>query len=350
MINTRDLNGKESKNWWIQQLVLWVSVFIGYSYILSFSAPFPRYLIVNLAYVPLYMAAYYLLRYVQIPRLYQQRKVVLFVLSLFGSAALLFGIFLTAWVMGLGNALGNQGRIPFLDAEQILRIIVRFYSPAMVLLAWESHQESRKEQLRRQKLEKEKMESELKFLKAQINPHFLFNTLNNLYSFVVNDSPKAPDMILQLSGILDYLLYKSQQKTVHLYETLETIQHFIGLEQLRYGDRLQVNFQYGGNTSVPISPLILLSLVENAFKHGASGDIDRPRIHIDIQEAAGAIRCKVWNTKSPYRGELNDAYKEGIGLDNIKRQLRLLYPDAHDLSIQNNEHDFTVSLNIRPVS
>ncbi|MGB3585263.1 MAG: histidine kinase, partial [Tunicatimonas sp.] len=179
---------------------------------------------------------------------------------------------------------------------------------------------------------------------------FLFNTLNNLYSSVVNQSPRAPHMIMQLSGILDYVLYKSQNKEVLLSDEVKTIEHFLKLEQIRYGERLCVNFKTEGNMSVLISPLILLSIVENAFKHGASGDIDSPKIEIEIAEKNAAVFCKAWNTKSQYPGGINDAYKSGIGLTNIKRQLNLVYPDQHELVIDDLECSFSVLLSITPLA
>jgi len=242
----------------------------------------------------------------------------------------------------------DPNTIPWLTPGAYLLKTVRFYTPAMALLAWESHQERRRELERMQQLEKEKIATELKFLKAQINPHFLFNTLNNLYAYVINQSPKAPDIIIQLSAILDYVLYKSQHPTVSLKEEIETIEHFLKLEQIRYGDRLKVEYQTSGDTTLPISPLILLSIVENAFKHGASGDIDQPKIKVDIKEESSEIHCEVWNTKTKYEGELNDSYKKGIGLSNIKRQLNLIYPNNHELSIQDLRDSFSVNLTIKP--
>jgi len=199
-------------------------------------------------------------------------------------------------------------------------------------------------------VEEEKNKMELQVLKNQLNPHFLFNTLNNLYSFVVTKSPKAPDMILRLSGMLDYALYKSQNKSVPLQEEIEAIEHFIELEKIRYGDRLQVNYQKEGVMKTKVSPLLLLSLVENAFKHGASGDIENPKINITIHEMENQIHCKVWNTKSQHNGELNDAYKKGIGLSNIQRQLDLVYPNQHELKIEDQEKTFSVSLKIQDLA
>ena len=127
---------------------------------------------------------------------------------------------------------------------------------------------------------------------------------------------------------------------------METIEHFLKLEQIRYGDRLRVDFRKEGALSSQVSPLILLSLVENAFKHGASGDIDSPEIRIEIREDATSICCNVWNTKSKYHGELNDSYKHGIGLSNVKRQLNLIYPKNHHLIIDDQEEFYSLSLKI----
>ena len=306
------------------------------------------YLQVNLVNVPLYMIAYYSLKHVQLPYLYNRDKVILFGISLLASSIALYTIWRVAGVIWLDELRGFKGRIRFMTIADYLIQTVQFYSPAMALLAWELHQERQQELKRIHQLEKEKINTELKFLKAQLNPHFLFNTLNNLYSFVVNGSPKAPDMILRLSGILDYVLYKSQHKEVSLKEEVNTIEHFIELEKIRYGDRLEVDFIQAGNMLIPISPLLFLSLVENAFKHGASGDIDKPKINIEILEKNGFIHCTVRNTKSKYQGELNDAYKKGIGLSNIRRQLNLIYPNQHQLIIEDQTTIFKVSVIINP--
>lgn len=333
----------------LKHTLLWVSIYIVYTYMMSHYDDLQARMLANLVNVPLFMAAYYTLRYWQIPYLYNKGKMGLFILSLLISSYAFAAICRLNGILWMDAYFGQTGDHPFMNLGMYLIKTVRFYTPAMAILAWESHQERRRELERMQLLEKEKLSNELKFLKAQINPHFLFNTLNNLYSYVVNQSPKAPDMIMQLSGILDYILYKSQQKTVPLCEEVTTIEHFLKLEQIRYGNRLEVQFNHTGKLSIPVSPLLLLSVVENAFKHGVSGDIDCPKVHIDIKELDGTVHCKVWNTKSRHQGELNDAYKEGIGLNNLKRQLDLVYPDRHDLQIEDEAAYFCVTLTVNPI-
>lgn len=226
----------------------------------------------------------------------------------------------------------------------LLSLFSNFLIPTILLGAIQFY----KKQMELSKIEEEKNKMELRALKNQLNPHFLFNTLNNLYSYVVTGSPKAPDLIMKLSGILDYVLYKSQNAIVPLREEVNTIEDFIGIEKIRYGNRLDVEYKTAGNMSVSVSPLILLSMVENAFKHGASSGTDNAQIKVNIHEQNGIIQCNVWNTKSQHQGEVNDAYKEGIGLSNIKRQLDLLYPDNNELIIQDNKTDFMISLRLNP--
>lgn len=329
----------------LRHAIFWISVYLLWTYMKSSRVHYSVYLLINLLNVGIYMAAYYGLKHVQLPAFYSKGKMVKFVLSLIFSSVVLYTIWRVAGVLAFDKMRGFRS-MPFMSFVDYMTQTVQFYSPAMALLAWESHRARQKEQARIQELEKEKLSTELKFLKAQLNPHFLFNTLNNLYSYVVTNSPKAPDMILRLSGILDYVLYKSQQKSVPLKEELDAIEHFLELEKIRYGERLEVTYNRAGNMSVLISPLLLLSLVENAFKHGASGDIDQPKITIDIKELNASIVCQVWNTKSQYQGELNDSYKKGIGLSNIKRQLNLIYPKHHELVIKNEEESFHISLTI----
>lgn len=328
---------------YFRHTLFWLTIYVLWTYMKSGSTFCITYLQVNLVNVAIYMSAYYILRHLQLPYLYDRGKIVLFALSIFIMSIL----FYTFWrSMGLlwMDELRGFGQRPFMMMTGYLISTVQFYSPAMALLAWESHHDRKKEQERIRELEQEKLSTELKFLKAQINPHFLFNTLNNLYSYVLIQSPKAPDMVMQLSGILDYVLYKSQQKSVALRKEVETIEHFIALEKIRYGERLQVTYKAEGDLSLPISPLILLSVVENAFKHGASGDIDRPKISILIQTENNEIKCKVWNTKSQHQAELNDAYKEGIGLSNIKRQLNLIYPNNYKIAINDEEETFDIMI------
>jgi sensor histidine kinase YesM len=193
-------------------------------------------------------------------------------------------------------------------------------------------------------LEKQKAELELKLLKTQLNPHFLFNTLNNLYSLAVQQSPKTADAIARLAEMLDYMLYRCNDRMVALSGEIALIEHYIALEKLRYDDRLQVCFDHKGQANVAVAPLLLLSLVENAFKHGASEDAGSPIITIRLTVKAQVLMFRVENSVGPY---IPNRPRGQLGLPNLKQQLELIYPGAHSLTISQTDNRFVVSLQIQ---
>ncbi|WP_244299579.1 sensor histidine kinase [Aquimarina algiphila] len=195
------------------------------------------------------------------------------------------------------------------------------------------------------KLKKEKVEAELHILKAQLNPHFLFNTLNNIYVLAIENSPKTAYSIERLSEILDYVLYRCTDKYVSLYGEVRMLENYIALEKLRYDDRLQVTFKKDISQDIMIAPLILLSFVENAFKHGAGEDSGSPKINISTNYQNGLFVFEIFNTIQPIN---IDAPRKKIGLTNIRKQLDLLYPNQYLLEIENTKEDvFFVRLKIR---
>ena len=329
----------------VKHALYWLFIFILWTYLKSGGVNYDAALLLNSINLPLFMLTFYLLKHVQLPSLYDRGKTLLFILSFILSTAIITWMFL-----GLVNQFFDYCKFPYVKLGGFLIEAVQMSTPPLALLGLEYYGDREEEKETIQALEREKVEMELKFLKAQLNPHFLFNTLNNLYSFVITKSSKAPDVVHKLSGMLNYALEKGEEEKVALGEELEVIDHFLGLEHVRYGDRLEVKYSTGGDLTVKVSPLILLSIVENAFKHGASGDIDKPKIDIDIKEKDSKIECSVWNTKSLQAGELNDAYKVGIGLSNIKRQLDLIYANNHNLKIEDLPKSFCVHLTLNEMN
>ncbi|MEK7253292.1 MAG: sensor histidine kinase, partial [Bacteroidota bacterium] len=180
---------------------------------------------------------------------------------------------------------------------------------------------------RERQLVQEKLQSELNFLRAQTNPHFLFNTLNNLYHLARKQSKTTPDAILKLSDLLRFMLYECATPRIRLEQEIKVVRDYLELERLRYGERLNLSFQVEtDDESQPIAPLLLLPLVENAFKHGAAESRGETWVRISLQEKSGELTFRVENGKDP--GEANG--QEGIGLRNLRRQLELLYP-SHEL-------------------
>jgi len=186
----------------------------------------------------------------------------------------------------------------------------------------------------------EKKEMELQFLKSQLNPHFLFNSLNNIYSLAYQKSDKTADAILKLSEIMRYMIYESNDSWVSLSKEIEYVQSFIELQKLRFKDGAAVEFTMNGEIDdQQIVPLILISFVENAFKHGVANDPENP-IRINIIANQKILHFSVSNKKN----NSNKDVMGGVGLNNVERRLQLLYPDRYKLNIVNSETHYTSEL------
>jgi LytS/YehU family sensor histidine kinase len=199
-----------------------------------------------------------------------------------------------------------------------------------------------------QQLRIEKQQAELNYLKSQTNPHFLFNTLNNIYSLARDKSDLAPESILRLSKILRFMLYETSGEYIAIEQELKIIVDYIALEKLRYDDSLRVNFNHDiEDMKQALPPLLLIPLVENAFKHGVSETRNQPFVDIHLSANKRQLTFLVKNSTEAFSGE--GKVKENIGLSNLRRQLELLYSD-YDLSVQQTESVFTATLKINLAS
>ena len=188
---------------------------------------------------------------------------------------------------------------------------------------------------------KEKLETELKFLKNQTNPHFLFNTLNNIYALARKKSDSTADVVMKLSKILRFMLYESGKPFITIVEEIKLIEDYLDLEKIRYNDRLNISFtQEIDNNSQPVSPLLLLPFVENAFKHGVSETRFTSFVKIDLKLCKSALQFVVENSREKACNKIND---NKIGLGNIKRQLELMYKEF-ELRVEEKESTFIIYL------
>jgi sensor histidine kinase YesM len=199
-----------------------------------------------------------------------------------------------------------------------------------------------------QQLRIEKQEAELNYLRSQTNPHFLFNTLNNIYSLARDKSDVAPESILRLSKILRFMLYETGGKYISIEQELKIISDYIALEKLRYDESLRINFNYDAeDLKQSIPPLLLIPLVENAFKHGASETRSQPFVDIHLSVNNRQLIFVVKNSADTFPDE--SIVKENIGLSNLRRQLELLYKE-YDLSVLQSGSEFTATLKINLAS
>ena len=188
-----------------------------------------------------------------------------------------------------------------------------------------------------------------KLLQAQFDPHFLFNTINNLYALSLLDPLKTRDVIERIKTVLNYIIDESQKSFVALSDEISLVENYIQLEKLRYGKRLNVGYKTAGDPeSVKIPPMILFFLVENCFKHGSSLDAGTPWINIDVDANPEQIRLIVANSKpkSMVKTKMEDS--AGRGLQNLKRRLELIYTKhLYSLKIDNKEKSFTVNIELK---
>ena len=191
--------------------------------------------------------------------------------------------------------------------------------------------------------QQEKITAELQLLKAQVHPHFLFNTLNNIYSFSMDNSPKTPGMILKLSSLLSYMLYDCKAEEVQLEKEIENMHNYIDLERERYGNKIEITWSVEGNLQNKfISPLLMLPFLENAFMHGVSEQLEKPWLSVEISLKSDILRCKITNSKNELITHHTNG--NGIGITNVKKRLALMYPNNHELKMHDEGIFFVVSL------
>jgi len=280
----------------------------------------------------LLIIVFYFNYYIGIPKLYFNRKYFL----LFLSFIVCFGLyFLLNYAMippelrykptNEYTALGNSFNF-------FMFIIV--YSFSFAICLYEQWQKTKEQMLN----------TEISFLKAQINPHFLFNTLNSIYSLALTKSDKAPDAIVKLSGMMRYSVSDANQNFVSLSKELDYISNYIDLQKLRLTDRVKISFEVSGSEEgKQVAPFLLIPFIENAFKHGVNTEEDSDiRIGIEINDFD--LHLHVSNNKVFMRPDI--AHGEGLGINTTRQRLILLYPGHHELKVMDKEKQFIVSLKI----
>lgn len=199
--------------------------------------------------------------------------------------------------------------------------------------------------IRKEQLEKQAAEAELNYLKSQINPHFLFNTLNNIHTLVYKQAPAAPEAVMHLASLMRYMLYESNAATVPLARELAYVQDYVNLQQLRYRNNPVADLHLTGDMEAySVAPLLFIHLLENAYKHSPAR-LEPGDLKIGVEVAAGRLTFSVQN---PVRQKAASGLEEpgGIGLPNVRKRLALLYPNQHTLVIQHTGNTFTVVLTI----
>jgi len=196
------------------------------------------------------------------------------------------------------------------------------------------------------RLEREKLKAELEILKGQLNPHFMFNTLNSIYALALKKSDYTPDAILMLSQLMRYILTECTAFTIELHKEIQALNDYISLEKNRFGNRIDIalNIQTELKNKM-IAPLLLLPFIENSFKHGTSEMIEQVWINLDLQVKGDTLKFKLINGKTEVRSRIHNNSPQ-VGLLNVRRRLELLYPEAHTLILTEDKDIFVVSLTL----
>ncbi|WP_234734936.1 sensor histidine kinase [Tellurirhabdus bombi] len=323
-----------------------------------------------LAYL-LMLAFFYVNYYILIPRLYFSGRYVIFAGSLLGCFVVIIGLLLTVDRQDVfqqsppltpyelpdrrPSPLDHPGSEPIPDSFsdgsapgrrqpkppfgfELSHALFLFLVGVFVSLSLRINNRLRK-------AEQEKLATELSYLKAQINPHFLFNTLNSIYSLAIEQSDRTAEAIVKLSALMRYVIRDAHSDLVPVTKELEYISHYISLQKIRLDDTAQIFFTTEGlPNGKQIAPLILISFIENAFKYGVNPEEDSV-IEVAISLNEKELHLYVFNKK--VRVVHNEGSTSGIGIENTKARLQLLYPNQHQLTIQDTDFTFTVDLTLR---
>lgn len=355
MVKRKNLIDWIIQNRVVSHIIFWVLLFISLPILAILNdGSLEKTTISSLAYLPAQLLASYFLVYYQVPKLLSKKKYLKFGVSFLISvyvftviAKLLSGYFSELFL----HKNHHQESLMEILASPFHLAVVYFpsiYVFVFLMFMIKVIKDRFEERHQLEVLQKEKANTELKFLKAQTNPHFLFNTLNNLYSLTLEQSEKAPEVVLKLSSMLDYMLYQCKDPEVPLQKEIALIQDYIDLESLRYGNKLTLSFTHHlHNSNVMIAPLILISFVENAFKHGASNNLKKSIIEIELTTNQDQLIFKVFNTLPERKqGTIKNDSRSGIGFSNSQRQLELNYKNNYDLKSTKTDTDFQVLLTI----
>lgn len=289
-------------------------------------------------------ASVYLNILVLIPRLLSKSRYLLYLVSLAITVAAAAWLNMLIFSDLIDIILPGYYFISYYDYTDLLKIFTAFTVITTLIelsKGWFRLAEARHKLVL---LEKEHTEAELSSLKNQINPHFLFNSLNSLYSLVITKSETAPSYILKLADFLRYILYETSSELVTLEQELSSIRNYIEIQKLRSGDEIAVSLNVEGTTSGKlIAPLLFLPLIENAFKHGRLAGMESSYVEIIISITDNNIQVAIKNNaEQVYQNNAKES--SGIGLDNLRKRLNKLYPGCHSLEIISISDTFTINL------
>jgi len=299
-----------------------------------------KYLIHSLLLSLVLIVMFYLNYFYLVPKFLLRRKYISYITFLFIAIATVFYISVALFIFSDFNPkiLGQINPV----IEKVIPVIIINTLALWLLSIISSILIASYNKLKQ--TEEEKLSALIASLKSQINPHFLFNTLNNIYATAIDTSPRVADMIDKLSEMMRYTMKDTQKDLVQLEDEINYINNFIELQKLRLDRSVKLEYQTLGNTSaLQIAPMLLVPFIENAFKHGVNSE-QKSHLKIQLTIRKSELELSVVNNKVNIQKEFSN--RSGLGIENTKHRLNLIYPSKHLLVINDSEKDFTVSLHI----
>lgn len=329
-------------------LMFWTLFVLMGSFIFSYQQNFPYFffLINFLVHLPVFILFTYGLVYFLVPTYLLNRKYLQFFLSLLVSVvvATLLRILIGRYIYYALFIPGILHPSEWYNTDIFLVNLIWVLAPAILFSMFKYYKNWINSQALANEAERKHLAAELQVLKAQLNPHFLFNTFNNLYVLALQKSDKTPMVISKMSDLFHYILYECNAMEVPVSKEIKLIEDYIQLEELRYSSRLSVTFEKEVDfADCRIPPMLIYTFVENCFKHGSSPDPTTPWIKLVIRVRKNSFEFEASNS-IPSANCLNDQIIEGVGLSNIKRRLELIYPKNHELIIRKENCKFFVRL------
>lgn len=325
--------------WWLFYTVVNAGIFDEGSY--------RPWFLFELHVLPLKLSITYFTIYYLFPKYAKDRKYPIFFLWILGLVILggfIFRLievyFVSEYVISSEVYLKKIDRSDFFSFNIVYKALDLLFVVSLVLII-KFIQRQIEQERRTKSLITQNLETELNYLKHQLQPHFLFNTLNNLYGLIITNDENAGELVLKLSEILSYMLYDSNDKEIPLEKELTCLSNYIELEKLRYGDELTINYEVKGKAqNQKIAPLVLISFVENAFKHGPSDELVNSWINISVIIEKNLFRFVVENSldkENMARNKQGSRVVSGIGLSNVEKRLELIYGEDFTLKISREE-------------
>jgi len=302
-------------------------------------------LIKELINVIFYAAVVYINLFILIPKYLKQKSIWIYLLSILIAVLLITPIKTLVYFFIYSSYPDVQ--VYFINRQWYI-----FFSSILIIIGstgFKIFNDFAFHQRERQELQKRTLESELNFLKSQINPHFLFNTLNNLYALTLKKSDDAPEIVLKLSEMMRYMLYECNERRVSLVKEINYLKNYLDLELIRQGELVEIEFNLEGKIDhQKVAPLVFIPFVENCFKHGLKNEIGKGYVKINMKVSDDAVDMEIKNSKTTsLPSQPGKGRSGGIGLVNVKKRLKLHYGKSYNLDITDNPNDFIVQLYIQ---